>query len=318
MYDGAWEGTVDAVFGWYTLGNAIRSQPCLHVINQMAQRRRRRALERHEEAVIGAAVGSCEVLIMQPTNYWKTELQQGRFDLARAIRPRYVYRGTMIAATSIAPITAIQFCVNGACLSALQSPDAAVSPVVSLLCGVTAGIASATVQSPCQLVEINQQKHGGTMVGIARRVIQTHGARTLWRGFSMTASREGIFCCAYISSAPLLGQVFHDRSSLGEGFATMAGALVAGAVAAVLTHPADTLKTRLQGDVFAPDGSGRIQNSNPRAAVAEMVRVGGGAAGALRQCYSGFLPRLVRIVACTLIYGKLNNVFSTFVAGPLK
>ena len=96
---------MDAVFGWYTLGNAIRSQPCLHVINQMAQRRRRRALERHEEAVIGAAVGSCEVLIMQPTNYWKTELQQGRFDLARAIRPRYVYRGTMIAATSIAPIT---------------------------------------------------------------------------------------------------------------------------------------------------------------------------------------------------------------------
>ena len=283
----------------------------------MAQHRRRRALERHEEAVIGAAVGSCEVLIMQPTNYWKTELQQGRFDLARAIRPRYAYRGTMIAATSIAPITAIQFCVNGACLSALDS-DAAVSPFVSLLCGVTAGIASATVQSPSQLVEINQQKHGGTMVSIARRVVQTHGTGTLWRGFSMTAAREGIFCCAYISLAPLLGQAFHNRSSLGEGISTMAGALVAGTVAAVLTHPADTLKTRLQGDLFAPDGSGRIQNSNLRAAVADMVRVGGGTAGALRQCYSGFLPRLVRIVACTFIYGKLNKAFSTFVAGPLE
>ena len=33
---------------------------------------------------------------------------------------------------------------------------------------------------------------------------------------------------------------------MGEGFATMTGALVAGTVAAVLTHPADTLKTRLQ------------------------------------------------------------------------
>lgn len=156
------------------------------------------------------------------------------------------------------------------------------------------------------------------MVDIARRVIQTHGAGTLWRGFSMTAAREGIFCCAYISLAPLLGQVFHNRSSMGEGFATMTGALVAGTVAAVLTHPADTLKTRLQGDVFAPDGSGRIQNSNPRAAVAEMVRMGGGTAGAMRHCYSGFLPRLVRIVACTFIYGKLNGVFSNFVAGPLE
>ena len=160
-------------------------------INQsMAGRPRRRTLGRHEEAVIGAAVGSCEVLIMQPANYWKTELQQGRFKLARALQPRYAYRGTIIAATSIAPITAIQFSVNGACLSAMDSTTSIPPVIGGLLCGVTAGVASAVVQSPCQLVEINQQKHGGTMIHIARRVIQTHGLHRLWRGFSMTAARE--------------------------------------------------------------------------------------------------------------------------------
>jgi len=255
---------------------------------------------------------------MQPSVYWKTELQQGRFNLARAVNPQYAYRGTVIAATSIAPITAIQFSANGGCMSVL-SPF--FQPVTaSLLSSVVAGVVSAVVQSPCQLVEINQQKHGGSVLAIPRRVIDTHGLVGMWRGLSMTAARESIFCCSYLTSAPLLGRALRERSSLGEGSSALVGAVLAGTVGAVLTHPADTFKTRLQGDLFPEPGSGRPPvNVNLRAALADIVTTSGGSAlGAVSKCYSGFSPRLLRIVCCTFIYGRLNDLFSTAIAGPLE
>ena len=135
------------------------------------ERTRLRPLSRLEEAGVGAACGSIEVFLMQPTVFWKTELQQGRFDIKRAVQPRYLYRGTSIAATSIAPITAIQFSVNGACMSSFGAEGGVAG---TLLSGVAAGVVSALVQSPCQLVEINQQKHGGSMGGLVKR-----GARSL-------------------------------------------------------------------------------------------------------------------------------------------
>lgn len=73
----------------------------------------------------------------------------------------------------------------------------------------------------------------------------------------MTAAREGIFCCSYISTAPMLAQQVNARTSLGNSASTVAGAVMAGSLAALLTHPADTLKTRLQGDLFAVEGSAK-------------------------------------------------------------
>ena len=279
-------------------------------------RKRSRALSRCEEAAIGAACGSIEVCVMQPSVYWKTELQQGRFNLLRAVSPRYAYRGTVIAATSIAPITAIQFSVNGACLSALSG----LQPITaSMLSSVVAGVVSAAVQSPCQLLEINQQKHGGSVLAIGRRVVDTHGLAGMWRGASMTAAREAMFCCSYLSSAPLLSAAIRDRTTLGESPSALAGAALAGTVAAVLTHPADTLKTRLQGDLFSDSCTGRPPvNVSLRAALADIKTSGGSTLGAVSRCYSGFSPRLLRIVCCTFIYGRLNDAFSTAVAGPLE
>ena len=85
----------------------------------------------------------------------------------------------------------------------------------------------------------------------------------------MTATREGIFCCSYISTAPLLAQQVKARTDLGDSSATVAGAVMAGSLAALLTHPADTFKTRLQGDLFAVEGSAKPPvNVSIRAAVA--------------------------------------------------
>jgi len=263
------------------------------------------------DALIGSACGVLEVLMMQPAVYWKAELQQQRFSFARAIDPRFVYRGLFISCLSIAPVTAVQFCVNGLCLRACRAlrQDGAVPQSCAMLAGVVAGATSAIIMSPSQLIEINQQKHGGTFLAISRRVLQEHGFPGLYRGYALTATREGIFTCSYLAAAPLLQDwLHHQRPESSPVSTALASSLLAGAVGAALTHPPDTLKTRIQGDMFPVAPGASAVSTNISTAVAELRRKGHLAP----QLYAGFTPRMFRIICCTFIYGRLRNLFEPF------
>lgn len=243
---------------------------------------------------------------MQPAVYWKAERQQQRFNLARALNPAYAYRGTLVSAASIAPITATQFCVNGLCLKAYSAGGSKPTDAQALLSAALGGVTSALIMSPCQTVEINQQKHGGSMMAMWRRVVSEYGFFGIYRAYLMTAMREGIFCCTYMAAAPILKErLLHSRPDMPETGAGLLASLLAGAAGAFLTHPADTLKTRLQGDLFPEEPGGKVVNTNVRTAIAVMRFQGNLAV----QLYAGFAPRLLRLVCCTYIYGGLKAVF---------
>jgi len=266
----------------------------------------RRDLSSVEHGCIGAFVGSLEQSIMQPAVFWKAELQQDRFKLSRAMNPMYCYRGLPVAVASIAPITCIQFATTNVCINALKKlrGSSSTSPARScdtMIAGVVAGVASSLVQSPLQLVEVNQQRYGGSIVAIARRVIAADGVSGLGRGLSMAAIREGIFCWSYIAMVPTLKRSIRERRPETSQFACLAGAsIISGTVAGVLSHPADTLKTRLQGSIF--DES---RPSGPREALRQLQQSGTG--GLMSKCYKGLSPRIFRLVCCTWIYSTLKE-----------
>jgi len=267
-----------------------------------------RQLSSADHAVIGALVGSIEMSIMKPAVFWKSELQQGRFSISRAVNPAYCYRGLPVAVCSIAPVTCIQFVANNVALRRFGAESTA-SDSQRLAAGVLSGFASALAQSPMQLVEINQQNHGFSMVATARRVVEAHGFRGLYAGYPMTAIREGIFVTSYMAAAPLLRKRLQERHPhLSEGMAVAASAIVAGGVGAALSHPADTLKTRLQGGLFPWGLAGapaRPQDNTVMQKLAQMRATN----SLWPQLYAGFVPRLFRIVCCTFIYGSLKEVF---------
>jgi len=76
----------------------------------------RRGLTALENGIVGGISGTIEVLIQQPTVAWKNALQEKR---PFSANPVFLYRGVGINATSIAPITAVQFSVNGVLSNAL-------------------------------------------------------------------------------------------------------------------------------------------------------------------------------------------------------
>lgn len=270
---------------------------------------------------IGALVGSTEQALMRPTVFWKTELQQNQFILSRALNPRFFYRGLPVAVISIAPVTCVQFGTTHLCMKALRfarsSPNK-VNEVDKFISGTAAGVASAVVQSPVQIVEVNQQNHGGNMYVTAQRLWSAYGLRGFFRGFTMTAFREGFFCMSYVALGPALKQEFLRRNVCqSEGSAVATAAVVAGLTGAFLSHPADTLKTCLQGSVFPCTESGRGTSavsrfhavSGPSGAVDVMRQRGPLAA----QLYRGFVPRGFRIVCCTYIYSTLSEFYQGIV-----
>jgi hypothetical protein len=143
--------------------------------------------------------------------------------------------------------------------------------------------------------------------------MSVYGIGGFFRGFSVTAFREGIFCSSYIALAPYLKkQMLERQPGMSESTAVGLSSILAGSFGATLSHPADTLKTCLQGSLFPPNdahGSSTAARfhglSGPRALLRSMH-----SQGPLRpQVYRGYLPRVSRIICCTYIYSNLTTIF---------
>jgi len=115
----------------------------------------RRQLTTVENGLVGGVSGTLEVLIQQPTVAWKNALQEKR---PFSVNPLFLYRGVGINASSIAPITAVQFAVNGALTGLIKHDD--VRDWHRLAIAATAGAASALVSTPAEIIMIQQQKSG--------------------------------------------------------------------------------------------------------------------------------------------------------------
>ena len=118
-----------------------------------------------------------------------------------------------------------------------------------MICGIGAGTVSALVGSPLELVMIQQQRKGKSLQATVSDIV-THKAAM--RGFMGAAIREALWTCGYLSIPPVVQNTlmedypeqFPDKTT-----ARIPSALIGAAFAAYLTHPADTIKTCMQGDI---------------------------------------------------------------------
>jgi hypothetical protein len=252
-----------------------------------------------ENLAVGAAGGALETSQQMPLITYKLCLQEGR-SLPTTL-PAW-YRGIVVQAGTVAPITAIQFMVNGLLQSLVrrgEQRELRDGEVVVAAAG--AGAISAVVYAPVDLITIQQQKLQLNPIQTVRHVMKEFGFIGLFRGFASCAVREAVYTAGYLGLAPVFTArltrdvvFFHDKP-LAAG---VTGACLAGALSAIITHPVDTAKTKIQADIAG------TQYPSAISALKQMWKKKG--------MFKGALPRTVRICGAFFVCMSLRDVATDY------
>eukprot|EP00934_Nitzschia_sp_Nitz4_P004925 Nitzschia sp. Nitz4//scaffold226_size53432//6767//7706//NITZ4_006691-RA/size53432-augustus-gene-0.60-mRNA-1//-1//CDS//3329542721//4915//frame0 len=205
-------------------------------------------LNEQQNATVGMTVGIIEVLILQPFNYAKNMVQQQR---PISMNPSVMYRGVSANCVNMGSCTMIQFAAGGRLKSMVTGGETRTLTLAEeMTAGIGAGTISALVGSPLELIMIQQQRKGGG-VGVRVGNIMENPVNVT-RGFVGAAVREALWTCGYLSIPPVVRRTLMEQYP--ETFDTndkarIPAALLGGLFACYLTHPFDTIKTCMQGDI---------------------------------------------------------------------
>ena len=241
-----------------------------------------------QNCLLGVAAGAIEAASTQPLTYVKNSLQQ---KLAVSLDPRVVYRGTPASCAADGTLIGVQFLACGFLQKRVTGGDVrdlTLSEEVG--CAYAAGFLSGVPCSVLELTMIQQQRRGGSAAAaIAGVWARAGGPGGLFRGFVPASQREAFFAVGYLGISPRV-----QRACDGAGLSPTAGAAVGsvlgGVLCAALTHPFDTCKSVMQGDVGGPGFR----------ATARAIHADGGLAAFFR----GYTARAAVVCCCFFIFNE--------------
>ena len=214
---------------------------------------------------------------------------------------------------TVAPITAIQFMVNGMMQKVVRAvrpgddPSIAdvrkLSDAETMVAAASSGVISSIVYGPVDLLTIQQQKHETSVFNTGRLLLNSYGVTGLFRGVSACAAREAIYVAGYLGLAPVLTGHLKQNPTFSENnfAASVLGACLAGTTAAILTHPVDTVKTCIQSDM-----SGKTWPSM-RESLPHLYNEGG-----LASLYRGMIPRTIRTCGAFFLCMSLQSMATDY------
>lgn len=160
---------------------------------------------------------------------------------------------------------------------------------------MTAGATSALIACPAELLMIQQQKSGLDLGVQARALVREFGATKLFKGLSANMMRESMYAAGYLGIAPLLRMELAKTDTFRDtpGAALAISGVTAGLLATVASHPADTIKTKMQA---FPNNAEVPQYASFFSTMRTVVAQEG--VGAL---FAGLAPRAFRVCGAVFI-----------------
>lgn len=203
-------------------------------------------LSAFELTVTGFITGTIEVVILQPMLYCKNATQQG---LPLTLNPAVLYRGIAVSVGNMATLTSLQFPLTGAVKSAITGGvDRPLSDFEKIAAPAIGGAISGFACAPMELTMIQQQRFGSSLLATPGIIIGELGPLGMWRGLLMSCGREGIFTAGYLGMGPVFSHKLQEQG-WAEVSSKLGGSICGGIIAASLSHPMDTIKTCMQGDI---------------------------------------------------------------------
>ena len=195
-------------------------------------------------------LGMTSGVLCKLTNYpllsTKNAVQQGR---PVSFVPSVVYRGLPMACLNLGGSTAVQFLATGVFQKAIAGDTPQLTSMEINAAAFLGGIASGIPCGIWELIMIQQQNLGTSMVETPIKIINEFGLKGLFRGSISTMGRESLYTMAMLGATPMIQNELTTRFQLDPNLALVVGALSGSFLSATLTHPMDTIKTCMQGDL---------------------------------------------------------------------
>ncbi|CAI5736674.1 unnamed protein product [Hyaloperonospora brassicae] len=188
-----------------------------------------------------------------------------------------LYRGLLSPILSNAPINAVVFGVQGQVVRGLQlQHDRPLSSVEHFVAGSSAGLVQVLFAAPSEHVKIQVQtgaigSHVSSLAA-AKTICQTHGIRTLFKGWQVCLLRDvpafGAYFCGYEATKRALT---HGESDNETDMKLMVAGGMAGMISWVVSMPQDVVKSCVQSQSLegkqvsiAQIVQSRLQQEGPR------------------------------------------------------
>jgi hypothetical protein len=200
---------------------------------------------------LGIAAGVVEICIDQPQLYFKVCTQQ-QINPFKPFVPANCYRGLGVSCMNMGGLTGLQFWLSGMIQKAVTGGEdraltAAEEMGSALLGGMISGVPCATME----LIMTQQMRFGTSMTATPTKIIAESGVTGIFRGTICSVGREGVFTLGYLGVGPALETYCSKSYGMSKGTSAITGAIGGGVLASVLSHPMDTIKTCMQGDITA-------------------------------------------------------------------
>jgi hypothetical protein len=215
-----------------------------------------------QAVIAGSVAGAVTPFSYQPLWAIKTQMQESNGGVAQVISSwkgrsvqditRTLYAGVGVNAVANGALFSLGCGLNKV-FSEVINEEGNLSLYEKGAAAVAAGVSLSPVNTAVENIMIQkgiaakQAKGAGQSTPRYMQVVQNmfakEGVRAFTKGVVGTAIREGVFYVpAYAVFAPRFSQFFKEEG-MDENTANLAGGMAAGAISAILSHPADSWKT---------------------------------------------------------------------------
>ena len=212
---------------------------------------------------VGAIAGSTGAIAAYPIDFVKSQLQteegrlkyKGGFDAAKDIiatsGPFALYKGLMVNVIGIAPEKTIKLSANSIVRGAMIGYFGYLPLAGEVCAGGIAGFSQVLVTNPLEVIKLKLQTSKMTVKDV---MSQVHGIADLYQGAEACIARDVVFSAVLFPlyahmkvafAAAIVGGMGVSLESATFWADLLAGSFAAGP-AALISTPADVVKTRLQ------------------------------------------------------------------------
>lgn len=254
-----------------------------------------------ENWAIGCTAGMVEIAIGQPLEYLKIARQK---KLPLLVNPSVLYRGSLASAVSYVPSYGVQIALYDMFLQKYKTYyNADSSRLYQGMAAFVAGVGSAGIITPSQVIAIQQQIYGSSLDQTIQKIYNTHGIKSFARGFGPTAYRWGGFSASYLvlndffkNNIKCFLELDNTSNYYQDLGCTLLAGIPVGILGALVTHPFDTIKTAMQADF-------EIKKYTTMSQTAALLYKEEGCKSFLK----GITPRTARVVSAVIILNTVKH-----------